>query len=79
MIGLGYVRTLEHKELMAENRKLKALFIHSKDGMSVEEAIEIAKSEASRIGMGERGVLQAADSLYSNRCGGWVIVVQNKW
>lgn len=61
------------------DRRLKALFIHNKDGMSVEDAVEIAKAEAERLGMGDVRMLKALDVLWSNRCGGWCVVVYNRW
>jgi hypothetical protein len=57
--------------------RFKGIFVQTKDGMGLEEVLEIAKSEAQRIGMGDRSLLKCLDVRYSKRLGGFFVAVQN--
>jgi len=59
-------------------RAIKALFIHGKQDMNLEQAIRIAKEQAERALMGESQFIRIMDTLWSARCEGWIFLVEYK-
>ena len=56
--------------------RLKALFIQTKNGATVEDAIQVAKKEACKIGM-TRNLLRAVHAEYLSNLNGWVVVLSD--
>jgi hypothetical protein len=59
-------------------RRIKALFIHNKNDMNLEDAINVAKDQAERAQFGEGQFIRIVDVLWSGKCDGWSILVEYK-
>jgi hypothetical protein len=57
-------------------RKIKALFIHDRNDMNLEQVIGVAKEQAERAHMGESQFIQVLDMLWSAKCEGWSVLVE---
>jgi hypothetical protein len=61
----------------SRNAKEKALFIRAKPDASVEDVIQIAKSEALKIGFRRRSLICTSRVTYDAGLDGWIVVVQS--
>jgi hypothetical protein len=59
-------------------RRIKALFIHNKNDMNLEQLISVAKEQAERAHYGESQFIRVLDALWSARCEGWSVLVEYK-
>lgn len=58
--------------------KRKAVFVADTGKNSVEEAIEIAKDNAQKMGMGDKTLLKALNVSYDSKEKGWYVLVQKR-
>lgn len=58
--------------------RVKSIFVHD-TGLCIEEALEVAKDLAQRMGMGDKASLKVEDIVYSARKKGWQILVQKRF
>ncbi len=59
--------------------KRKSIFIAQDiNCKTVEAAIEIAKDQAQKMGMGNKELLVASDAPYSSVEGGWQVIVKSR-
>lgn len=68
----------EFRIKLNQKTKRKSIFVADDGKICMEEAIEIAKDQAQKMGMGQKALLVVKDAPYSTKEKGWCIIVQSR-